>query len=116
MNTNQIFNCTMNYLTNKGKVRDSGMESAIPAQDTVELKGTDFEVLGTLTWRDGGVCVDLFIAGANKGVYPLGTLKSSDDSNDTFRKMAVLMADFQISAKAFVAYKAEREAAEKGEI
>lgn len=103
----EIFKLIMNQLQSEDRIPDI-LDYALAESDPVEIRNYEFDVLGAVNYGGSeGVYIDLFLRGNigygwSKECTKLGTIKTLRTDDDSFRQMAVLMADFQIAATRFV--------------
>lgn len=106
--SSSLFTVVWEQLREEGKVPEDLLDYAVPTEDFFEFRDYGFDVLGKINYGGSeGIYVDLYFKGEigdpqhRKG-GEIGTIKTLDTSDDAFRKMAVLMADFQIAATRFI--------------
>lgn len=105
--TAELFKLIMNQLQGENRVPDI-LDYALAESETTEIRNYEFDVLGAVNYGGSeGVYIDLFLRGNigygwSKECTKLGTIKTLRTDDDSFRQMAVLMADFQIAATRFV--------------
>lgn len=103
----ELFKLIMNQLQGENRVPDI-LDYALAESETTEIRNYEFDVLGAVNYGGSeGVYIDLFLRGNigygwSKERTKLGTIKTLRTDDDSFRQMAVLMADFQIAATRFV--------------
>ena len=106
----ELFKTIMDQLKAEGKVPDH-IDYALHTSDNIEFRDYAFDVLGCVNYGGSeGIYVDIFYRGdiGNSSSSPsrhrgeIGTIKTLETSDEAFRQMAVLMADFQIAATRFI--------------
>lgn len=104
----ELFKLIMDQLQSENRVPDI-LDYALAENDPVEIRNYEFDVLGAVNYGGSeGIYIDLFLRGnigygwGGKEHTKLGTIKTLRTDDDSFRQMAVLMADFQIAATRFV--------------
>ncbi len=105
----ELFYVIVKELQEEGRMPDI-LEYALPTSEHREFRDYGFDVLGRVNYGGSeGIYLDLFYNGiidnrsnteCEKG--EIGTIKTLEDNDEAFRKMAVLMADFQIKARSFI--------------
>lgn len=104
--TADLFKLVWDDLKASGK-NLSFVEYADGPREPHKLRDYSFDVFGVINYGGSeGIYVDLFYKGDigydAVGNYDLGTIKTLETDDDTFRVMALLMADFQIKATRFI--------------
>lgn len=106
--TTELFDLVVKQLRNEGRFPDLILDYVLATDTVLEFRNYEFSVLGSVNYgASEGIYVKLFCVGNigygwDKQHIELGTVKSLSDNDDTFRRMAMLMADFQIAATRFV--------------
>ena len=105
--TDKLFKLIMKQLRDEDRVPDI-LEYDIATSEPTEIRNYEFDVLGTVDYGGSeGIYVTLFLRGNigygwEKSPMRFGTFKTLNTDDDSFRQMAVLMADFQIAATRFI--------------
>lgn len=106
----ELFRIIMKQLEDEGKIPEGLLDYANATMEKCELRNYQFDILGTVNYGSSeGIHVDLFYRGdigdehaPMDAVGNIGTIKTLSRSDEAFRQMAVLMADFQVAATRFV--------------
>ena len=102
-----LFELIMQQLKDEGKVPDI-LDYALATSESHEFRDYEFDVLGCVNYGGSeGIYIDLFYKGNigdGRGYLPgeIGTIKTLNRDDESFHKMAVLMADFQMKATRFI--------------
>lgn len=105
--TASFFTIIMKQLREEGRIPEI-LEYALATDEETEIRNYEFDVLGAVNYGGSeGVYTDLFLKGNigygwAKEFTKLGTIKTLRTDDDSFRQMAILMADFQIAASRFI--------------
>ena len=102
----EIFKLIMQQLHQEGKVPDI-LDYELATNEEYEFRDYGFDILGCVNYGCEGIYLDLFWRGDigdSRGLRQgeIGTIKTLETSDEAFRTMAVLMADFQTTAHRFV--------------
>lgn len=102
----EIFQLIMRQLREEGKVPDI-LDYDLATQEVFEFRDYEFDILGCVNYGCEGIYLDLFWKGSigdsrERRQGEIGTIKTLQTSDEAFRQMAVLMADFQTTAHRFV--------------
>lgn len=104
----ELFLVVMDQLREESKVPDGLLDYALPTADRYDLRDYGFDVLGCVNYGSSeGIYIDLFFRGdigdpQSRMQGEIGTIKTLERSDEAFRQMAILMADFQIAATLFL--------------
>lgn len=102
-----LFDLIMQELKDEGRVPDI-LDYALPTSEEHEFRDYEFDVLGCVNYGGSeGIYIDLFYKGNigdGRGFLSgeIGTIKTLNTDEESFHKMAVLMADFQMKATHFI--------------
>lgn len=101
-----LFKTIMKKLKEEKRVPDF-LEYAIPTRNKYEFRNYAFDILGTVNFGSNeGIYIDVFFRGdigdSNISSGSMGTIKTLNRDEDSFYRMAELMAAFQLAANTFV--------------